>query len=182
MAIGSAFSVMLKRAMLGALYLSILCLSALAPAARAQCDNSVAAPTPDHRFELRDGLVLDKETGLEWQRCVVGALWLSTEESCSEPVTGLRTWWQVLTDAQQQPEGWRLPNKKELASIVDYRCVAPAANRVVFPNTPAGLYWSSTPVVYGSSQAWAIDFSDGAFLTLSVGEPAYTRWVRDVAP
>jgi hypothetical protein len=39
---------------------------------------------------------------------------------------------------------WRLPNVKELPSIVDYSVYSPAINGTFFPNTQSGVYWSGT--------------------------------------
>jgi hypothetical protein len=54
---------------------------------------------------------------------------------------------------------WRLPNVKELQSIMDYSKIDPTAS--VPGSTAAGLYWSSTSFAGNSSVAWHVDFFDG---------------------
>ena len=56
---------------------------------------------------------------------------------------------------------WRLPNIKELSSIVELSCYQPAINLTAFPNTPAGNYWSSSPASYSVSMAWSVNFVNG---------------------
>jgi hypothetical protein len=58
---------------------------------------------------------------------------------------------------------WRIPTVDELATIVDYGkpYPGPSINTIYFPNTSWGPYWSSTPYVPWSYQAWAVGFLDG---------------------
>ena len=53
------------------------------------------------------------------------------------------------------PAGWRLPNVKELESMVERRCAVPAVEAGAFPSAPAVAFWSST-------SGWAVNFSDGS--------------------
>jgi hypothetical protein len=61
---------------------------------------------------------------------------------------------------------WRMPNIKELMSIVDYGLggdgIVPAINATFFPNTVMDAYWSST--LYAAvpdDLAWGVSFGDG---------------------
>jgi len=74
---------------------------------------------------------------------------------------------------------WRLPNKNELASIVEYRCVA-AINKQAFPNTPSAEYWSSSPstYTYSSSYAWYVNFASGGVSFNHKGSSSLVRLVR----
>ena len=96
--------------------------------------------------------VTDNTTGLVWQRCASGQTW--TGSSCSGTAT-TSAWAAAVTGA---PAGWRLPNVKELESMVERRCASPAVDSGAFPNVPAVSFWSSTPV-------WAVNFSDGSVLS-----------------
>jgi hypothetical protein len=53
-----------------------------------------------------------------------------------------------------------MPTIRELATLIDADYY-PAINPVVFPNTPAFLYWSSTFDDTHYTEAWLINFSDG---------------------
>jgi Protein of unknown function (DUF1566) len=61
---------------------------------------------------------------------------------------------------------WRLPNRKELQSLVDYGKpgVSPAQAVVdlsFFPNTQRYYYWSSSSYAGGSTSAWYVEFVVG---------------------
>ena len=54
--------------------------------------------------------------------------------------------------------GWRVPNVKELESLIDRGCANPAISGGRFPDQPAVDFWSSTP-------GWAVSFNDGSVLS-----------------
>ncbi len=59
---------------------------------------------------------------------------------------------------------WRLPNIRELLSLVNYSKFNPALDRAYFPNTVReGFYWSSTGYVNDCDfdDVWVIEFSEG---------------------
>ena len=55
---------------------------------------------------------------------------------------------------------WRIPNMRELESIVDAELFDPAIDPIFGP-TASGGYWSSTTIAADPSGAWFVDFSDG---------------------
>lgn len=55
---------------------------------------------------------------------------------------------------------WRMPNREELRSIVDYSRTNPAIDTNYFPNTQFS-YWSGSPNAYDSSSAWNVNFGFG---------------------
>jgi hypothetical protein len=58
-------------------------------------------------------------------------------------------------------EGWRLPTRVELLSLVDDTRTEPAIDVSRFPDTKSGAYWTSTLYASGSSYAWVVNFGYG---------------------
>jgi len=117
-----------------------------------------------------DGTITDTTTGLMWQQATA---------------PGTYTWEQALTYCENLtlPSGgysdWRLPNRNELQSIVDYNRYNPSIDTAVFPGTVVSYYWSSTTDAIYSGHAWSVSFSSGNvydYFTKSVN--LYVRAVR----
>lgn len=104
--------------------------------------------------------VTDSKTGLIWRRCSEGQTW--SGGTCTG-TAATYTHEQALVQAQSQAgtAGWRLPNVKELSSIVNKALVNPAIDSTAFPVTPSEWYWSSTPYAGYSGYAWLVAFDDG---------------------
>ncbi|NUS38286.1 MAG: DUF1566 domain-containing protein [Lysobacter sp.] len=78
-------------------------------------------------------------------------------------------------------EGWRLPTRMELESILDLTRHEPAVDTTRFPDTKSGWYWSSTPCAWSSDSAWIVSFGNGYALNLHrVNSLAFVRAVRGV--
>lgn len=110
-----------------------------------------AAAAPFVRLPPVDGVpeVMDTATGLVWRRCAEGQAW--TGSTCGgTPMTF--TWQAALDHAKQQASAthvaWRVPNIKELSSLVDRQHTWPALDPVVFPGATSGNYQSATPMRY----------------------------------
>ena len=80
---------------------------------------------------------------------------------------------------------WRLPNIKELASIVERACDSPAINEFVFPSSPGSfpeaIYWTSSPYALSTTAAgasWIVEFQTGADDFHRVTSSAKIRLVR----
>lgn len=74
---------------------------------------------------------------------------------------------------------WRLPNVRELMSIVDYgAAAAPRINTTAFPDTVSGVYWTSTTYVPGTTLAWIVNFNNGGVNTNGKTTTTYVRCVR----
>ena len=119
-----------------------------------------------------DGTITDKATGLMWAKDGNGA-------GCNNGST--LAWAAAITFAEGLTfagySDWRLPNVKELMSIVDYSAVAPAINST-FTNTQSGYYWSSTTYADGTVNAWSVHFYDGYVSSGGKVLPYYVRPVR----
>lgn len=106
--------------------------------------------------------VFDARTGLTWARCSVGQRWDSVTATCSGTASTYTHEGALQYVANMS--GWRLPNRRELSSLVDRGCISPAIDSAAFPNVPSfANYWSSTPFLgYSSSYPWSIRLQDGA--------------------
>jgi hypothetical protein len=57
---------------------------------------------------------------------------------------------------------WRMPNLKELISIVDYSAQSPAINTTFFPTPGISIpYHTSTTLCWSTSYAWGVNFTRG---------------------
>jgi hypothetical protein len=96
----------------------------------------------DDGTEVRDTL-----TGLVWKRCIAGMVWNNEAQACTGTAT--RFGWNSAFDYAKanRQGGWRLPNAKELFSVVDSAKQGPAIDEFAFPNTPTSVsFFSSTPL------------------------------------
>lgn len=73
---------------------------------------------------------------------------------------------------------WRLPNLRELCSIVDYGRTNPALNSAYFPSTFGGNYWSSTSCNWYTDNAFAIYFGGGYDVYVGKNDDNHLRAVR----
>src|SRR5262249_52245352 len=85
---------------------------------------------------------------------------------------------------------WRLPNVRELQSIVNYENVNPAAAPLFSTNCGAGCsvltsscamgsdYWSSTTNADAPALAWFVDFGVGGGVTVNKNSMEFVRAVR----
>ncbi len=142
----------------------ITSLSLLTGPVQAACNANLpeATPTADFTFPLiPDGTVTHNKTGLMWMRCTLG---LSGADCAAGAVTPLN-WTAALTAANDSMfagfDDWRLPNIKELASIVETQCTSPSINPTVFPATPSSFFWSAFGDAGFSVSAWNLCFFNG---------------------
>lgn len=157
--------------------------STLAAAQVCQTDTIKPSTTPDQFIVNGDGTVTDASTGLMWTQCSLGQV--AGAEGCDNKTSSL-SWTASLqaTRGFNQNGGlggyadWRLPNIKELGSIVEFQCHSPAIDLTVFPDTPAGAYWSSTPDARAKQAARAVFFVTGSDITPDVSSQRYVRLVR----
>lgn len=108
-----------------------------------------------------DGTVFDTATGLTWMRCAVGQTWSGA--TCSGTASH-HTWAEAmaLTSTHAGFGDWRLPNIRELQSIISYWSAAPAIeSAVAFPATPSTAFWSATGSQWNVGDAWYVDFNSG---------------------
>jgi len=152
------------------------------------CRDTIRASAPDQRYTLNsDSTVTDKVTGLIWKQCAEGL-------SGADCLTGNAmtfTWQEALQHAAKAEvtgaSKWRLPNVKELHSLVEPQCLTPALNSRLFPHTPStgvDQFWSSTPgpARYGNTvaaTAQAVCFRYGDINGIYRNKTGFVRLVRD---
>jgi len=109
--------------------------------------------------------VLDKETGLVWEKSPqpMSAKWSVARRTCTEKKVGGQ-------------KGWRLPSLQELASLVDPSIAPPG------PTLPPGhpflavqsaVYWSETRVDEDARGSWGVHFGLG-------GGATFINWAHSV--
>ena len=80
-------------------------------------------------------------------------------------------------------EGWRLPTRIELLTLVDDSRIGPAIDTNLFPDPVGGSYWTRTPHAAGTRDAWIVEFFGGSSGNYrKEGNFAFVRAVRTVSP
>ena len=120
--------------------------------------------------------IKDEATGLTWRRCAEGMSWNGV--TCSG--TALKfSWTAALDRAKAAGQNWRLPNAKELASLVDTTRIEPAINPV-FANTPVYWFWTGTGSWGTTNRSWFVEFERGAVGEDTTGALYNVRLVKSV--
>lgn len=134
-------------------------------------------PLSGERFaDNGNGTIYDRVTNLTWQKCSRGQDTLK----CSGSAT-TSNWAGALTYCNTLSLGgtrWRLPNRNELASLVDLSGAEPTLNNKMFPNNPEVYYWTSTTFQQVYTSAWVVNFGNGVVNFHVKTLPNYTRCVR----
>ncbi len=134
------------------LWVEVPCVDAVCPG---QDGIYVRGCPAEGRFvDNEDGTVTDSCTGLMWQQDTADV---------DELFADTLAWCEALEYCERLNfaghEDWRLPNIRELQSIVDYGRKEPAIDPV-FGALPQ-YYWSSTTNVDTSNDAWGVGFNVG---------------------
>ncbi|PAT38042.1 DUF1566 domain-containing protein [Vandammella animalimorsus] len=139
--------------------MAALALAAAAAPALATCPSNGKPGHFEPVPESNGAEVRDTATGLIWRRCSEGQSWSGA--SCVGTFSRM-TYDEAMAHAEGQPDG-RLPNLKELQSLVRRECANPAIDADAFPNTPGTWYWTRTPHAGSSADAWIVGFYEGGF-------------------
>ncbi len=114
-----------------------------------------------------NGTVTDIATGLTWQQ---------------EDDSSLRDWYEAILYCYSlelaTKSDWRIPNIKELASIVNYRVDNPSIDNTLFLLTNPSDYWSASSDANSISNAWIVNFTRGNVNTNGKTGDNYIRCVR----
>ena len=115
-----------------------------------------------------------------WMRCSLGQTW--DGNSCTG-TDATYTWQHALNAADIHSfagyEDWRVPNIKELGSLVEQDCYSPAINQSIFSNAGSNGYWSSSPNAEYTTLVWTIHFNYGIDDYISMSISRAVRLVRN---
>jgi YD repeat-containing protein len=118
-----------------------------------------------------DGTVTDLNTGLMWQQ---------------QAPPEMMTWEEALNYCESLSlagkSDWRLPNRNELQSLVDYSKNSPALNPLFTPEWQPPHYWSSTTHARFNTHAWGVYFYSGFISYNTKTNTYYVRAVRTAQP
>lgn len=129
------------------------------------------ADAPKYQYTIGTDTVLDRKTGLTWQRA---------PSSSQYNQSGAAAYCASLNLAGFS-SGWRLPTRHELGSLVDRKVASPGPtiDKTAFPNTPAARFWTSTIYPPNPSPSCpGVDFKTGQDFPAALGELLYVRCVR----
>ncbi len=134
----------------------------------AEFRRGLAWPRP--RFEAQGEVVCDRLTGLVWTRDAnPGEL----------PVTWREAFNFVAGMNRERALGfsdWRLPNRRELRSLVSHQTRRPALPEDhPFINVFPGWYWTSTTAAIGPAHAWYVNL-DGARMFHGGKDQSFLVW------
>ena len=163
-------------------------------------DGFVKAGGPLSYQDNGDGTITDLNTLLMWEK--------KSNDGSVHDVNKMFVWSSPVTDtvwdwidAINTKEGngigfagfndWRLPNVRELQSIVNYGTFIPAADPAFHNNESAGCtvltcsatsfpspYWSSTTLASFPTEAWAVEFGNGQNIGALKSSLHFVRAVR----
>jgi len=137
-------------------------------------DGTVQAGAPLSYTDNGDGTITDNNTGLMWEKKVGtnGCLHCVNDTFRWSGDGSQETIWDWLDPVNAEGgtgfagfDDWRIPNVKELQSIVDYEHTDPSIDPIFGP-TAASFYWSSTTGDFNPADAWGVNFFNG-FVGLS---------------
>lgn len=132
---------------------------------------TIVATTPTSDFsDNADGTVTHIKTGLMWKRCSEGQTWDGT--TCTG-WAAVYSWQAGLQQAKGLNDAggfaaytdWRVPNTKELNTLMEEQCVYPSINTAVF-SSAQGFYWSSSPHSVDAAMAWGTYFYNAGFIEI----------------
>jgi hypothetical protein len=163
---------------------AIVWLVAAWPIQAVTCQDTLWPSNPDSVYAVNgDGTATDTRTGLMWKVCAEGQTW--SAGTCGDTETPMN-WPTALSLAETTVyaghSDWRLPNVKELRSLVEECRNSPAINDSVFPGTSNANFWSASPGVYHPYVAWFVSFGTGYASSYNRSFTNSVRLVRDAQP
>ncbi len=183
----------------------------------AQCDTGIPGHYPGRFTDNGDGTITDNMTGLMWSKCIMGMYWSSSQQTCTGPASDTQEevrvdsldWQSTLQKVVEINNSggyagrtdWRLPNIKELGSLLEPACLDDG-NNIALDKTYFNIrslstefseaveFWSSTPhrrvqvdeaTGKVTNQAWKMGMRFGGEFgarPAAITSQAYARLVR----
>jgi len=127
-------------------------------------------PWPEPRFQVHGELVEDRLTGLLWPRnASLGDFPLDWQQALDYVA-------ELNTSRALGHDDWRLPNRRELRSLISHQTRRPALpENHPFSHVFANWYWSSTSAAGHPDHAWYINL-DGGRMFYGGKDQAYMVW------
>lgn len=133
----------------------------------AECIDNITTNAPDSRYtNNQDGTITDNKTGLMWMLCSSGE---SFDGSGCTGTVDIFNWEQAHSYAGAELfagyNNWRVPNTKELMSLISDNCTLPALNQTIFSGEISTSYWTSTidTDLTDQGQAHYVNFDNGFY-------------------
>ncbi len=129
----------------------------------------------------KDHLILDLKNNIYWLRCSVGQVWQGNNCSGKALKLSMKQVKEAKKIAKKDLGGnWRLPNRKELESIVCSKCDIPKINEKFFPNTPYEPFWTGEKNRLAKKYYWSVNFFTGHTFGRFPGNiPNFVRFVKE---
>ncbi|HXU33403.1 MAG TPA: DUF1566 domain-containing protein [Thermoanaerobaculia bacterium] len=163
-------------------------------------DGAVQAGSTLSFTDNGDGTITDDNTGLMWEKKGDngglhdkdnGYYWSGTGSVFQETI------WDWLEDVNAEGgtgfagyADWRIPNAKELQTLVDYESGAPMISAAFNNNCVSGItvltgscnpitgYWTSTTWARSTGMAWGVNFNEGLLFPYDKSSAPRVRAVR----
>ncbi|WP_167388497.1 MULTISPECIES: DUF1566 domain-containing protein [Photobacterium] len=137
-----------------------------------ECNPNLVASYGESQFiDNYDGTVDDVTNKLRWAKCAVGQKYNKESNSCSGVSEAFHTLKQATSAAIKfgitYPQDdcsnigdvcWRIPNIKELSTLIERKCYSPAVGEV-FKDTPSLPFMTNTPDVSAYDQSFVNDIA-----------------------
>jgi len=133
------------------------------------------AEAPPGQYQVSSDVVVDVKTRLAWQRAALSPSTLAAGSiSAASYCEGLHL--------GAFSEGWRVPTRKELETLVDAASRESSAtiDEDAFPDTAKGAFCTSAPALQAAG-IWVVDFAlGGSYLRYPPNDGCWVRCVHSV--
>ena len=124
-----------------------------------------------------DNTVTDNITGLMWRRCSQG---MDDNATCTGTPASY-AWESALSVCEDETTDytdWRLPNIKELFTLVKLEGSSPFIDQTTFPATEGNYYLTGTTDLLDDTDAMVVRFNYGSVSSYRKSSSGYLRCVR----